>query len=273
MTSALLNAISRGESTKGIRNITRSGTAILPFVYFPCLLATLYLLIANPFSYWWFIVSLFMYFLTGCIGITVTFHRYLSHKSYDSPKWFQRFGSICGSLGGTGSPIGWRGVHIQHHRYSDHDGDPHSPKTRGLKMFLTTYPFHMSKFAMKDMITDPFQRTIHEYYTLILAIWAVVLLLIDIKLFLFVFVVPIAIQVTLSNLSNYFNHHKHWGCYRDYDTDDDSYNSTWLGLLTWGEGLGHNKHHAEPWNPYYGGDRWWEFDPSYWVIQLVRKDK
>ena len=273
MISQALNAISRSSSTKWLRDLTRSNTAILPFVYFPCLVATLYLLFFNPFSYWWFAASVFMYFLTGCLGITVTYHRYLAHKSYKSPKWFQILGSICGSLGGTGSPIGWRGVHIEHHKYSDHEGDPHSPVTRGWRMFLTTYPFTMNKFAMRGMITDPFQRFMHEYYTAILVGWALLLLLIDIKLFLFLFVVTITIQVTVSNISNYFNHHKHWGCYRDYDTDDESYNSMWLGLISWGEGLGHNKHHAKPWDPYYGGDRWWEIDPSFWVIQLVREDK
>lgn len=269
----LLNKISRSPLTKSLRNTFRSNTDILPFVYFPCLITTCYLLLLNPVSYWWFLLSFFMYFLTGCIGITVTFHRYLAHHSYESPKWFQIFGSICGSLGGTGSPIGWRGVHIEHHKYSDHQGDPHSPVTRGWRLFLTSYPFNLNKFAIRNMITDPFQRFMHEYYILILLLWGILLLSISVNVFLFAFIVPIAIQITFSNISNYYNHHYHWGCYRTHQTNDESYNSTWLGLLTWGEGLGHNKHHAEPWNPNYGGNRWWEIDPSFWIIQLVRTDK
>ena len=266
-----LNAISRSKSTKWLRDLTRSNTVMLPFVYFPCLLITLYLIIAHPYSYWWFLTSLGMYFVTGCLGITVTYHRYLVHKSWPAPVWFQRLGSLCGALGGTGSPIGWRGVHIEHHRHSDKEGDPHSPVTRGCRMFFAMYPFKMNRFEMRQMITDPFQRFLHEYYTAILVVWALLLLAISIELFLFMFVVTITIQVSFSNISNYFNHHAHWGAYRDYDTDDESRNSTWLGLLTWGEGLGHNKHHAHPRDPYYGGDRWWEIDPSYQVIRLISK--
>jgi stearoyl-CoA desaturase (delta-9 desaturase) len=263
-----LQNLSRSKKTQTIRSLTRANTSLLPFIYFPCLiLATFVLLTGYSPSGW--LASIFMYFLTGCIGITVTFHRLLTHNARVVPKWFEIFGSICGCLGGTGSPIGWRGVHIEHHKYSDKPGDPHSPHISGLRLFLVSYPFKLDKFAMRDMIVDPFQRFLHEYYNAILLFWGLFLLLLGIKFFIFVFAIPIAIQVTVSNLSNYFNHYKHWGAYQNFDTNDNSYNSWWLAVLAWGEGW-HNNHHAMPTNESFSV-KWWEFDLSAWIIRLVAK--
>jgi stearoyl-CoA desaturase (delta-9 desaturase) len=265
-----LENLTRSKKTQNIRALTRANTVILPFVYFPCLALMVFAVFSGYSASWWFL-SIFMYFLTGCIGITVTFHRLLSHSSFVAPKWFERFGSICGSLGGTGSPIGWCGVHREHHKFSDKPGDPHSPYISGWKLFLVSYPFKLAKFSMRDMIVDPFHRFLHEYYNVVLLGWGVTLMLINPTWFLFLFAIPIAIQVTISNLSNYFNHYKHWSAYQNFNTNDYSYNSWWLAILAWGEGW-HNNHHALPTSETFSV-KWWEIDPSAWIISLVRKDK
>jgi stearoyl-CoA desaturase (delta-9 desaturase) len=56
-----------------------------------------------------------MYFLTGCIGITMTYHRMISHRTFVTPKWFERLCATCGALAMQGGPIKWTAIHRQHH--------------------------------------------------------------------------------------------------------------------------------------------------------------
>ena len=68
-----------------------------------------------------------MYFLTGCIGITFSFHRQLSHKSFVTPKWLEYAAVYCGVLAVQGDPIEWVSSHRHHHAQCDTPADPHTP--------------------------------------------------------------------------------------------------------------------------------------------------
>ena len=70
-------------------------------------------------SWYHWLIGFFVYFITGCFGMTMTFHRLLSHKSWNAPKWFHYFGSLAGFYGLTGSTIGWVAIHRQHHHHTD----------------------------------------------------------------------------------------------------------------------------------------------------------
>ena len=85
-------------------------------------------------------IAFFTYFVTGCFGMTMTFHRLLSHKSWNAPKWFEIFGTLAGTYGLTGSSIGWVAVHREHHHYTDQERDPHSPKHKGFVRVLDIDP-------------------------------------------------------------------------------------------------------------------------------------
>ena len=78
-------------------------------------------------SWYHWLLGFGVYFITGCFGMTITYHRLLSHKSWNAPKWFEYFGSLAGTYGLTGSTIGWVAIHKEHHHYTDQEGDPHSP--------------------------------------------------------------------------------------------------------------------------------------------------
>jgi len=221
-------------------------------------------LIFLGYAWQWWVLAVVVYYLTGCLGITITFHRYITHRSFKMPKWCEYLFSFFGAMGGTGSTIGWMAVHNAHHRYSDLPGDPHSPHELGLKMLLSNYRYNFQLMHAKNLLRDKFHIFLHQYYYLIIGAWAILLLIIDYRLCLFGFFVPAFLQIWTSNISNYGNHM--WG-YRNFKLDDNSTNTWWISAITWGEGW-HNNHHAEPWT-YTFQRKWWEFDVSAYTIYVI----
>lgn len=213
----------------------------------------------------WFL-SILVYFSTGCLGITVTFHRFLSHRSFEMSPILEKVFSFFGAIGGTGSALGWVALHRAHHQHSDRPQDPHSPSNGKLALFLSRYRFRLNKWAVRDMIADPFHRTIHAYYHVVLALWAFFWFLLDFRLFIFVVAVPMAIQIWVSILSNCFNH---LAGYRNFETNEKSTNNFFIALISWGEGW-HNNHHHAP-RRWSFQVKWWEFDISAWVIRLIAR--
>ena len=218
--------------------------------------------------YYW-LISIVVYFVTGCFGMTMTYHRLLSHKSWNAPKWFERFGTLCGTYGLVGSSIGWVAIHREHHHHTDKENDPHSPKHKGFisVQWLSMFEKPNPKYAM-HLIRDRFHATIHKYYLAIHITIAVVLAVINPMLLLCAYLTPAAI---LWNAGSFINTLTHMTGYRRYNTDDDSTNIWWLGYFMWGEGW-HNNHHNQPNNAAFG-EKWWEFDIGTVFIKLLEKRK
>jgi stearoyl-CoA desaturase (delta-9 desaturase) len=217
--------------------------------------------------YHW-VIAFFVYFMTGCFGMTMTFHRLLSHKSWNPPKWYYKFGTLCGIYGLTGSSIGWVAVHREHHHHTDKEGDPHSPRHHGffkvqwLSMFETPKP----KYAI-HLIRDKFHMFIHKWYFQLHLAIAGFWLLIDPMLLVAAYLFPAMI---LWNAGSFINTLTHMFGYRNYNTTDDSTNIPVLGILMWGEGW-HNNHHADPNNPSFKR-KWWELDVGGLFIKLLSQD-
>jgi stearoyl-CoA desaturase (delta-9 desaturase) len=214
-----------------------------------------------------YIAVLFMYFITGCLGITVTFHRLLTHKSYTTHDWIKKLGTIFGTLGGVGSSIGWVSVHREHHRYSDTSKDPHSPKNGFWHAFYGSI-FKTPKIQyVTDLARDRFQITVHKYYWTINITYAILLLLIGgFELWATLHILPSFILWTTMSIVNTFSHI--WGYKNFADTRDDSRNNWFSALIAWGEGW-HNNHHADPLNHSFQVN-WWEIDISKQVIKIIR---
>ncbi len=179
-------------------------------------------------------ITFLVYFVTGCFGMTMTYHRLLSHKSWNAPKWFEKFGTLCGFYGLTGSSIAWVAVHREHHKHTDKEGDPHAPGIKGffvvqwLSMFETPNP----KFAL-HLIKDRFHLTLHRYYFVIHASLALGLYLsTGLDWTVAVYLAPAAI---LWNAGSFINTLTHMFGYRNYDINDNSTNIWWLGYFMWGE--------------------------------------
>lgn len=241
-----------------------SNTKGIFFLQIMSTLVFLYYLIFVDSEWYWWASSLFVYFLTGALGITITFHRYLAHKSFAMPKILEYLFSFFGAMGGTGSSIGWMAVHKAHHKYSDTEKDPHNPHLIGLKLLISSYNYTFNFWDAKTLLNNKFHLVLHRFYYLIMIIWATFLMVLDLNFLVFLFCIPIFFQIWASNISNYANHM--FG-YQNYSTTDHSKNTWWVSLITWGEGW-HNNHHAEPWT-YTFQRKWWEFDISGYVIYII----
>jgi stearoyl-CoA desaturase (delta-9 desaturase) len=213
------------------------------------------------------------YFVYGCLGIVVTYHRRLTHNSYDTYPLLIKIFSVFGCLAGTGSPLAWVAIHINHHLKSDKSDDPHSPLHKGLKIFTLDYVNEVNtdtKWRMRSLVTDRFQQFLHRYYFAILAAYSIILFMIGgFWLMVFLHWMPALITGLMSNVVNYVGHKPGWlGGYRSYNLNDQSSNNWLWAIPSWGEAW-HNNHHRFP-KDYTFSKHWWEFDPSGLIIKLIK---
>lgn len=229
-----------------------------------------------PFFFSWsaLAVCLFLHWLTGSIGVCLGYHRYLSHKSLKLAAPAKFFTLLCGSLSGEGSPLCWAATHRLHHQRSDQTGDPHSPKDGALWahmwwLLVRRTPFERAALYRRfvpDLVRDRMLQFFEKTYFLWQVVMGVVLFALGgWSLLLW----GLCVRIVCMYHSTWFvNSATHiWG-YRNYETRDLSRNLWWVALLAYGEGW-HNNHHAHP-HTARAGHRWWEFDPTFWVIRLLQ---
>lgn len=216
------------------------------------------------------ITTIICFYLYSIIGVSLTLHRYYSHKSFEfkstALKWICTLVAI---LTGRGSPLGWVYVHRLHHAYSDQEGDPHSPHNLGFKLFgfkhIEDHSGKMKVFLVKELMTKE-QLFINKWYFAIILAWLVVLGCINISLIYFAWILPVMLVQLSQNCFNYFAHmHGH----RNFETKDTSTNNVWLWPFILGDAW-HNNHHANA-ARYDTKVLWWEFDPVSNVISLIKK--
>jgi stearoyl-CoA desaturase (delta-9 desaturase) len=231
-----------------------------------------------------------MYVLTG-LGITVGFHRHLTHRAFAAKRSVRATLAVLGSAAIEGPVISWVADHRRHHAYSDQPGDPHSPHVdhgvgwagafRGLFHAHMGWLFiHTDRGAHKryapDLLDDPIVRTVDRTFLL----WAIAGLGAA-------FGLGVAIGGTvMAGLTGLlwggavrvlFVHHVtysinslcHFFGRRRFDTGDESRNLAWLAVPTFGESW-HNNHHAFPTAAAHGLRRW-EIDTSAMVIWVLEK--
>jgi stearoyl-CoA desaturase (delta-9 desaturase) len=214
------------------------------------------------------------YFLYGCLGIVVTFHRQLTHNSYKTYPLLTKIFSILGCLAGTGSPLAWAAIHINHHLKSDKPSDPHSPIYKGLKIFTLDYVNEVdsvTKWRIRRLITDKFQQFLHRYYFGIILLYSITLYVIGgFYLMIFLHWAPAMITGIMSNVVNYVGHKPNWwGGYRSYNLNDRSANNWLWAVPSWGESW-HNNHHRYP-KDWTFRKKWYELDISGLVISVIKK--
>jgi fatty-acid desaturase len=213
------------------------------------------------------------YFLYGCLGIVVTYHRQLTHDSYKTNPLLTKIFSVLGCFAGTGSPLAWVAIHINHHLKSDKPDDPHSPLYKGIKIFSLDYVNEVNndtKWRMRKLVTDTFQQFLHRYYFAINALYSIILFMLGgFWLMIFAHWTPALITGLMSNVVNYVGHKPNWlGGYRTYNLADQSSNNWLWSIPSWGESW-HNNHHRFPKNAYFG-KKWWEVDMSGLIIKLIK---
>ena len=220
------------------------------------------------------ITAVVLYWIGGSLGIGMGYHRLLTHRGYKVPKPVEYFLAICGTLALEGGPIQWVVTHRIHHAHADRAGDPHTPRDGGWWAHMGwilwgTAQNHdeatIARYA-PDLIKDPFYRWLNTFYYVPLLIvgvllfvyggWGVLLWGVFLRLIL-------ALHATwLVNSATHL-----WGKTR-FETNDDSRNSWWVALLTFGEGW-HNNHHAHPTSARHGL-HWYEIDINWLGIRALQ---
>ena len=234
--------------------------------------------IAALFFFSWkaFAVAVVLWWVATSLGIGMGYHRLLTHRGYKTPRWFEYFLTVCATLALEGGPIFWVATHRIHHKFSDQEGDPHSPVDgtwwSHMGWILTGKSMHHDTTTLAryvpDLAKDKFYVWITKYHY-----------------------VP---MVVLGPDSSRCRRHSRsscgasscapsWACTlpgwsipprtpggtRRFKTRDLSTNSWWVALITWGEGW-HNNHHAHPVSARHGL-AWYEVDFNWYAIWLLEK--
>lgn len=231
-------------------------------------------------------IAFALYCVSG-LGITVGYHRLLTHKSFDAPPWVRAGWAAAGSLAIQGSCIDWVATHRRHHAYSDRHGDPHSPHIQaedGLKgMLKGLWHSHVGwlwrpagtvkETWAPDLLAEPGVAAVNRAFP-----WLIVASFVIAPVLGFAFSggsIAAAFTAFLwgSLVRIFLLHHVTWSinsvCHffgtRPFDSHDEARNNPIMGVLAFGEGW-HNAHHAFPASARHGL-RWWEFDSSWLVIK------
>lgn len=212
------------------------------------------------------LASAAMYFCLICLGVSITYHRSLTHKAVKLHPWLEKLFVTFACLAGTGSPIMWVMTHRQHHRFSDKSGDPHPPMSVW-KTFFGAYP-RVSARGIRDVARTAYYAWWHRYYFAILGVVGAALATISVDVLFYLFALPIFMSIAASNLLNWYGHTKSISSYRNYnEVLDNSQNNPIFGILIFGEGW-HNNHHKHPGSSRFGLGKY-EFDLSFGVIKLL----
>jgi stearoyl-CoA desaturase (Delta-9 desaturase) len=282
----------------GLSDITEAVTRVhkllnLTGVVFPFLaFVTAIVLLWNTWVDWSDLAVLaIMYVLTG-YGVTLGFHRLLTHRSFQTFKSIEYTLAAVGSMAVQGPVMSWVADHRKHHAHTDKEGDPHSPHGHGggIRGSLAGLWYaHMGwlfdragqaapeRYA-KDLYEDREMRVIQNSFPLFV---------------LAGFVLPFGLGwliggTLMDGLTGalwggavriFLLHHVTWSinsvCHffgtRRFAVDDHSTNVFWLSLLSFGESWHHN-HHAFPRSAIHGL-RWWEIDPTEWAVRAMKRLK
>ena len=236
------------------------------------------------------IVFAIVYPLTG-LGITVGFHRHLTHRAFKAKKPVRAALAILGSAAVEGPVISWVADHRKHHAFTDVPGDPHSPHVghggglrgalKGLAHAHLGWLYDHSQRALKtryapDLMKDPLIRFVDRTFV----IWVLAGLAVPFGLG---WAIGGSLHTALTGLlwgglvRMFVLHHVtysinslcHFFGSRDFDTDDESRNLAWLAPMSFGESW-HNNHHAYPTSAHHGHGVW-QVDPGAGLIWTLEK--
>jgi stearoyl-CoA desaturase (delta-9 desaturase) len=202
------------------------------------------------------------------LGVTVGYHRYLTHRGFIAPAWLRFILLALGSMALEGPAVQWAATHLEHHARADRPGDPHSP----LDGFI---------HAHVGWIIDGFGSRVDKYRAALAGDPVVVFVSQTVWLWVALsLAIPFAVDGWRGLLWGgvvriCLVHHVTWSvnsvCHvfgtRPFKTGDRSTNQWRVGLLAGGEGW-HNNHHAFQRSAFHGLF-WWQVDTAGMVIRLL----
>jgi fatty-acid desaturase len=244
-------------------------TSVFMVIFHAGAIAALFL-----FSWKWLAISILLNWVAGSFGIGIGFHRLLTHRGFQTPKFLEYALVFCGLLGLQGGAINWVVTHRIHHGFTDRPGDPHSPRDgrwwshMGWILSGTSqqHSDDVKRRYAPDLMKDPVHVWMNRLYFVPLIFLGIGLFAIAGWQGLFwgvFFRVIFGLHATwLVNSATHV-----WGS-RRFETNDDSTNSWWVALLTFGEGW-HNNHHAFP-RAARHGLKWYEIDTNWYLISVFK---
>jgi stearoyl-CoA desaturase (delta-9 desaturase) len=260
---------------------------LLPFAAFLAAVGLLW----NQAVGWLDLALLVGFYALTCLGVTVGYHRMLTHRAFETSPRMRTVLAAIGSMAVEGPVITWVADHRKHHAFTDEDGDPHSPHTghgggalgavKGLFhahmgwMFKGETRAEADRYA-RDLVRDPGINWVNRTFLL----WTLLSLALP---FALGWLIGGSLVAGLTGLlwggavRIFLLHHVTWSinsvCHffgrRRFETEDESRNVFWLSILSCGESWHHN-HHAFPTSAFHGLKRW-EVDPSALVIRGLEK--
>uniref|UniRef100_A0A7N0V926 Fatty acid desaturase domain-containing protein n=1 Tax=Kalanchoe fedtschenkoi TaxID=63787 RepID=A0A7N0V926_KALFE len=230
--------------------------------------------LSAPFYFTWpaFWLGFALYIVTGLFGITLSYHRNLTHRSFNLPKWLEYTCAYCGVLAGQGNPLDWVSTHRYHHQFTDTSKDPHSPNEGfwfSHMKWIVDRTYLTKKCGEPDNVSDlrkqPFYRFIESTYYLHLLASSIALFAAGgIPFFVWGGAMRAVFVIHITFMVNSVCHI--WG-ERVWNTSDLSKNNWWVALLSFGEGW-HNNHHAFEYSARQGFE-WWQIDMTWGVIRML----
>ena len=231
---------------------------------------------------WFSLLFMLLFYLIRMFSITAFFHRYLSHKTFQTSRVVQFIFILIGTMSAQRGPLWWTAHHRYHHRFTDTQQDPHS-STHGfwyshVAWFLNEYNFATRKEVIKDWLKYPELVWLDRFSVIVVLITATAIYALGewlaiaqpqlgtsgLQLLVWGFVVS---TVLLIHATLCINSLAHLYGSRDFETDDQSRNNVFLSIITLGEGW-HNNHH------YYAGSvrqgfYWWQIDITYYLLKIM----
>jgi stearoyl-CoA desaturase (Delta-9 desaturase) len=255
---------------------------------------TLALIAAIPLAWGWalgwhdVVIALVFYWLSG-LGVTVGYHRYFTHGSFKAKTGLRVALAIAGSLAMEGPVITWVSDHRRHHKYSDREGDPHSPwrygngakaLAKGLLYAHMLWMFDPNQTSQEkfspDLLADRNIRKVDDWFGGLVAVTLLLPALIGglwgmswhgaITAFFWASLVRIAL---LHHVTWSINSICHTFGSKEFEARDRSRNVSWLAIASFGESW-HNLHHADPTCARHGALKG-QLDPSARVIWAFEK--
>jgi fatty-acid desaturase len=216
-----------------------------------------------------------LYIIAGMFGIGMCYHRLLTHRAYKTHKIVEYVLTWCGTLALEGGPIFWVATHRIHHQHSDREGDPHTPREgtwwAHMGWILMGDGMHHDASVLARYVPDLSRDRVHValstwHWTSNVVVGLILLAFGGVPYVLWGIFFRTTAGLHATWLVNSATHK--WGS-RRFATNDDSKNSWWVALLTFGEGW-HNNHHAHPVSARHGLV-WYEFDISWITLKLFAR--
>lgn len=214
------------------------------------------------FSWMGIFVGYVLGYLICLVGISIGYHRYFTHKAFDTTPAIERILVVVGSLGFLGPVIGWVGIHRLHHATSDTDKDPHSPSNGFVRSWLHIFKNkNVPVKLVSDLLRNPVLKFQHKHYFKFMISYLILMYILFGAWAIYIVSLPAIYQYHITGMVNSLHHLK-----KDskYNLSNNSLDIPILNIFTAGESY-HAFHHYKASAPIFG-----KYDPARFIIPFIR---